>query len=372
MKWSIVFCFAFLTCKSFVSSFHIPITNSHGFRRLVHRDKRHQKITPKSRFPSCTKRGSNHSIGKGDFRKGELNPLYSISVENVVDKIENPFLRKADKILLQPIVRIANHIPTLFSLYYFGLVSMVSMMSTEGMIMNQGPATFASVITKIVGKTSNAEFSSFFPTYVTPANFVFFIWPVIAATQLISLSFSLIFAALDRKPIFNQDELTALSLSNFAATSWIIVSSQASPGMLPLGSALVLPLVPLISGFPLRRKKLEALSNLVFQTFSSFTSIASLLALAVELQHGRRGLSIFWGRPELSALVFLSGYFGIVSRSANSVVKRIVNTVAIVGILSKRIVDASGPLELITSVSFWVTSYIASLATKKLFRGDNS
>lgn len=310
------------------------------------------------------------------------------SFSSIVETIEDPLLKKVDDVVVGPILRVANHIPAILSLSYFGLVSMVSMMmETPAMsdMLSQSPATLTSVLAGVVGTTSNAEFSKLFPTLITPSNPVFLIWPVIAATQAITLGLSAVRAALGRRdaapPLFDQDDLTALSLSNLAATAWIIISSRISEGLLPLGSLLVLPIVPLISGFQLRRKadnnngKSPSLlsSTLVFQLFSSFTAIASLLALTVELQHGQR-LPLFSNRPELSALVFLTGYFGIISRQQkNGLIKRVVNTVAIGGILAKRISDAVGAnvlLGLFGSVSFWVTGFIAAMATTQLFSGD--
>mmetsp|Transcript_8750 Transcript_8750/g.15897 ORF Transcript_8750/g.15897 Transcript_8750/m.15897 type:complete len:374 (-) Transcript_8750:1416-2537(-) len=326
------------------------------------------------------------SIGKksNTFQRVKTSIRSSESTSSsIVEKIEDPILKKVDDVIVGPIVRVANHIPALLSLSYFGLVSMVSMMSSSAMM--EAPllqkATLSSVLARVVGKTSNAEFATLFPTLVTPSNPVFLIWPVIAATQLITLGVSAFLAAVGRgekPPLFDQDDLTALSLSNLAATAWIIISSQSSKDMLPLGSLLVLPIVPLVSGYQLRRKKNQTTnsngSTLVFQLFSSFTTIASLLALTVELQHGQR-FPLFTNRPELSALVFLLGYFGIVSREGkNGLVKRVVNTVAIGGILAKRISDAAGAngvFGLFRSVSFWITGGIAAMATKQLFGGDD-
>eukprot|EP00560_Eucampia_antarctica_P007375 CAMPEP_0197827872 /NCGR_PEP_ID=MMETSP1437-20131217/4558_1 /TAXON_ID=49252 ORGANISM="Eucampia antarctica, Strain CCMP1452" /NCGR_SAMPLE_ID=MMETSP1437 /ASSEMBLY_ACC=CAM_ASM_001096 /LENGTH=283 /DNA_ID=CAMNT_0043428881 /DNA_START=553 /DNA_END=1404 /DNA_ORIENTATION=+ len=282
---------------------------------------------------------------------------------------------------------------------------MASMMMKSGSSMDMaGPATLSSVLTRFVGTTSNADFSQFFPTLITPSNPVFLVWPIIAISQVLTLAASSVLATLHRRPIFEQHELTALSLSNLLATWWIIISSQATAGMLPLGSALILPLVPLLSGYALRkknnndntyygignngisggRKKKRDIvrtkaSNFVFQLFSSFTTIASLLALTVELQHGNRLFpSLFYHKPEVSSLVFLAGYFGIVARGRsgsgggkNKVVKRSVNAVAIMGILAKRIMDANtvpgGVMHLLTSLSFWITSLIAAQATAQLF-----
>lgn len=300
------------------------------------------------------------------------------SPSDVVGKIEDPILKQIDAVAVGPILRVANHIPAILSLSYFGLVSMVSMMNGGDMTMAEGPATLTSVLARVVGTTSNAEFSTLFPTLVTPSNPVFLIWPVIAATQAIALGASAFSAAVasgrraKSSLLFDQNELTALSLSNLAATAWIIISSRASEGMLPLGSVLVLPIVPLISGYQLRRWRYETRSPayLVFQLFSSFTTIASLLALSVELQHGNR-FALFSNRPELSALVFLLGYFGIVSRQGkNGLVKRAVNAVAIGGILAKRVMDAvsaNSLFGLLGSASFWITGSIAVMAVKQLF-----
>jgi len=217
---------------------------------------------------------------------------------SIVEKIEDPILPIVDSKLIGPIIRISNHVPAFLSLFYFGLVSMASMMSKVGstmMIDNQVPTTLSSVLTKFVGTTSNAEFSRFFPTLVTPANPVFLVWPLIAAAQVITLSISTILATVKKNSLYNQNDLSALSLSNLVATAWIIISSRSSEGILPIGSFLVLPIVPLISGYQLRRNSNESFnrifsSRLVFQIFSSFTTIASLLALTVELQHGKRFL----------------------------------------------------------------------------------
>ena len=57
----------------------------------------------------------------------------------------------------------------------------------------------------------------------------------------------------------------------------------------------------------------------------------------------------------------------------NGPVKRVVNTVAIGGILAKRISDAAGVNDifaLLRSVSFWITGVIAAMATKQLIGDD--
>lgn len=362
IKW---FAFIFLVCwkepstYNFVSSF--AVTNTNQSFHFCYRQ------TQKSKIMNVRAAGVTSSI---------------------VEKIEDPILPIVDSKLIGPIIRISNHLPAFLSLFYFGLVSMVSMMSKVGSTMmmdNQTakmvPTTLSSVLTKFVGTTSNAEFSSFFPTLVTPANPVFLVWPLIAAAQVINLSISTIFAALKENSLFSQNDLSALSLSNLVATSWIIISSQSSEGKLPIGSFLVLPIVPLVSGYQLRRttnsneSSFWISSSLVFQIFSSFTTIASLLALTVELQHGKRILpGLFHNRPELSAIIFLLGYFGILSRrEKNGPVKRVVNAVAIVGILTKRITDAANFQSLrglFASTSFWGTIVIATLAIKQLFYND--
>ena len=51
-------------------------------------------------------------------------------------------------------------------------------------------ATLKTVITRAVGPTTNKAFSQLFATLVTPAPFVFLIWPVIALLQLLTVTFS--------------------------------------------------------------------------------------------------------------------------------------------------------------------------------------
>jgi len=96
-------------------------------------------------------------------------------------------LGRADKYLLSRLIRIANHVPALMSLSYFGLISMASMMSM-GPMKAGCDVTLSNVLTRTVGATTNAEFAALFPTLVTPASFVFLVWPLIAVLQLITVS----------------------------------------------------------------------------------------------------------------------------------------------------------------------------------------
>ena len=232
-------------------------------------------------------------------------------------------LQSIDNIATKPAIRLANHAPALGSLSWFGLVSTAM---TMGMLTPA--ATLQYVLTKGVGPTSNAAFANAFPTFVTPANFVFLIWPCIAVLQLVTVGISAFKLGGTR---LTQQDLSALTLANIAGTTWLIVTSNSAPGALPALSLGVLPLVPLLSGYPLRcahppfgarmpppehwgvsahRGALSAIvvagwSSIAFQVFSSFTTIASFLALAVELQHGGR-VGFMLGRAELAAGIFLA------------------------------------------------------------------
>lgn len=274
-------------------------------------------------------------------------------------------LKAVDNILVQRFIRVANHIPAFVSLAYFGLISM-TMMNME---MNAAAVTtFKEVITRAVGPTSNAAFSSMFPTLVTPASFVFLIWPVISVLQLFTLVESTFFA---RRPL-SQSDLTALSLSNACATAWLIVSSNSAPAMLSLWSCLTLPFVPLFSGFPLRQSQndLSPIHRPVFQIFSSFTTIASFLALAVELQHGNR-LTLLYGRPEVAACVFVAFTAGLVSLPNRSYAKRTVNLLALTGILGNRLMTSGaggGLVRSLLSASFIGTLLCWGWAVKKLVK----
>jgi len=264
-------------------------------------------------------------------------------------------LQVVDSLLLSRVVRIANHAPTFASLSYFGLISMTMQSMTMPAV---AVATLKSVLTRGIGPTSNKAFSMLFATPVTPAGFVFLIWPFISLLQLITVTFSALRPAAPLK----QADLTALSLANVFATVWLLVSSNAAAGALPLLSCLVLPLVPVFSGYPLRSAAPPAGKyKLVFEVFSSFTTLASFLALAVELLHGGR-VPFFGGRGELCALVFLSLTSAVVSLPNRCLAKKSVNLLALSGILWNRATSGGGLL----SVSFAATLAVWGWAVKQL------
>ena len=79
--------------------------------------------------------------------------------------------------VLDRVVRLGNHVPAFTSLAYFGLISM-TMGGPPMPAMGPMVATLKTVITKAVGPTTNKAFSQLFATLITPAPFVFLIWPV--------------------------------------------------------------------------------------------------------------------------------------------------------------------------------------------------
>ncbi|KAL1503806.1 hypothetical protein AB1Y20_012274 [Prymnesium parvum] len=272
-------------------------------------------------------------------------------------------LATLDRLALRRVLRLADHIPTLATLGYFFLVA------TTQMAPPAAAGAFRKVITAAVGPTSNAAFSQMFATLVTPANFVFLIWPIIGALQLAAVLFS----AARRGPPLKQSELSALSLANVCATTWLLISSNSSPGALPIWSCFVLPLVPIVSGYPLRvaEQPPTGLYALVFPIFSSFTTLASLVALTVELQYGGRipflvGKALPASPPpqaELCALIFASLVGVVVSLSGRTTARRCVNLLALVGIVSKRLA-AGGALLL--SPSFLALLGCLGVAAKQL------
>ena len=93
-------------------------------------------------------------------------------------------LRQLDGTILDRVVRLGNHVPAFASLTYFGLISM----TMQTMRMPDMAATLRAVITRAVGPTTNKAFSMLFLTPVTPAPFVFLIWPVIALLQFLTVT----------------------------------------------------------------------------------------------------------------------------------------------------------------------------------------
>lgn len=294
------------------------------------------------------------------------------AIKNLAEEVQ-PLLKKADEKILDRTIRIANHLPVLGSLLYFGLISMKSMMGA----VPQASNVVISAITSYVGPTSARAFSDKFPTLVTPARYVFYIWPIISAVQLVTVGIS----ALEPKKeaLLSQNNLSALLLANIAATWWIVTSSNAVGAVPPLASFLILPLVPLFSGYPTRTisrttsenaaNKVES-RNLIFQIYSSFTTLASLLALTVELQHGGR-VPFVGGRPEVAAAIFLLSGYAAVSLPGQSVVRKWVYAGTIGGIFWKRVAAAmvtgvSGLTSALFSVSFLGTAALALIAAKNL------
>jgi hypothetical protein len=270
-------------------------------------------------------------------------------------------LQTLDSVVLSRAVRLGNHAPAFASLSYFGLISM-TMLKMEPMAATA--ATLRAVITRGVGPTSNAAFAAAFSTLVTPANFVFLIWPVISAFQLATL----VASTLRNSMPLRQDHLASLSLANVFATCWLLTSSNARAGVLPLASLLYLPLVPLFAGLPLRSPAPpRGLDKVVFSIFSSFTTLASFLALAVELQYGGR-LPLIGAVPaEVAALVFLGLTGLVIAQPKRTIVKKAVNLLALTGILARR-VSAVGFSPL--SLSFAVTVACWGWAAKRLIADE--
>ena len=292
--------------------------------------------------------------------------------------------RSVDNLVISRAVRLSNHAAALTSLAYFGLVS--STMQLPKMPM---AATLTSVITRRVGPTTNAAFAQYFSTLVTPASYVFLIWPFIAATQAITLAVSILRPgfkddagpqtaaeaanSLGRGDPLAQSDLAALSLANAAATAWLFTSSNALPGALPLASVLILPFVPLFAAYPLRNPQptTNKFYDFVFQVFSSFTTIASSLALTVELQHGGR-IPLLASRPEVCGLVFLGCLARLISLPNRSLPRRAVTTLALSGVLARRLasVGVGGLAGLVLSPTFVGAAGLFGWSLAKLFQVD--
>lgn len=284
-------------------------------------------------------------------------------------------LAKADGIVVSRAVRIANHAAALTSLAYFGLVS--STMAMPAVARMPMMATLSSVLTARLGTTTNAQFADYFTTLVTPAPYVFLIWPLIAALQAVTLAASVLRPSkigghyvVGTGPPLAQDELAALSLANAAAAAWLFASSNAAPGALSLASALVLPLVPFFAGYPLRRTPAVArLYRPVFQVFSSFTSIAACLAFVVELQYGGR-VPFFAGRAELCGGVFLSLVGALASLPRRSLARRAVTTLALSGVVARRVTSGAAAGSLLLSPTFLGAVALLAWSAKKLVSQD--
>jgi len=233
--------------------------------------------------------------------------------------------------------------------------------------------TLSAALTQTVGMTTNSEFAALFPTMITPASFVFLVWPIISVLQLLTVVTSAIYPSDDE--FLTQTDLSALTLANLCSSFWLLASSNARAGFLPISSFLILPLVPLFSAYPLRNKPKYLLP--AFQLFSSFTTLASFLALTVELQYGGRIPFIGSVPGEIAGLVFLGLYSGASLAVKNkSVTKRLVNFGALSGIVYKRIIGVmassslgvwGGVWSLVSSVTFLGAVGCWGWSVKELF-----
>lgn len=272
-------------------------------------------------------------------------------------------LDKLDTEVVSRVLRFAAHAPAFGSLAYFGLISSTMMNMMTNVQMAAPVATLKAVITRGVGPTSQAAFSASFATLATPANFVFLIWPVISVLQAVTLLASAL-PFTGRAPL-KQDTLTSLALANVFATLWLLASSNAMAGALPLASFVTLPFVPIFAGYPLRcPTPPRGLQKIVFSVYSSFTTLASILAFAVELQYGGR-LPIVGKLPAEAAACIFAGLAGIVvAQPKRTITKKAVNLLALTGILTRRVALNGGSS--ILSLSFVALAACWALAAKRL------
>lgn len=288
----------------------------------------------------------------------EVEDWFDDTQESLQENV-NSGLKTIDKNVLQRTIRIGNHVPTLISLLYFTLMSMASNMPGISL------SPTAAALTRRLGPVTSAEFSALFPTKVTPAKYIFYAWPLIGMVQLLTVGSS---ALRPGRALLSQGDLTCLSMANVGAAAWLVVSSRTLETASPLGAFLILPLIPLIVGFPLRNMRRTPVKtnwrNAIYQLYSSFTTIASFLALTVELQYGGR-IPFLGGRGELCSAVFLSLYAFLVRCPGQSIIKRYVNAIAMGGIVFKRLMEGLTVKNLL-SVSFFGSCGVLFLALKKL------
>jgi hypothetical protein len=97
-------------------------------------------------FAPVASRGGISGFGKLSV----LNNNAKVAETTIAKKV----LERTDKLFFHRAIRVVNHVPTLCSIAYFGLISMASMMPNG----NVGEAaTLASVLTKGVGPSEYYE-----------------------------------------------------------------------------------------------------------------------------------------------------------------------------------------------------------------------
>ena len=152
--------FALLLLPAVVASFSLAPSRTAVATRLAGRP---NSFASPTALASSTQDSSDDAQDLSDDVQEQFEDAQE-DFEEKVDSLQKNVksgLESIDRNVLQRAIRIGNHVPTLISLVYFGLMSMVSNMPA-GSSLNLSPT--AQALTRRIGPVTSAEFSAAFPT----------------------------------------------------------------------------------------------------------------------------------------------------------------------------------------------------------------
>lgn len=314
------------------------------------------------------------------IQAGLLNPALSFDSRCFLA------LNTLDTVIGKPASRAAQHAPAIASLAYLGalttgvslpsgVVGLRPLSATAGAIVKgslQGP---------LVAKGVGAAYA----TLATPARLIWLAWPLISLAQLCALAFSLLRPArMYRPPTYleplqavagapmSPTDLAALTLANGCAIVWLSLAQGAASGRLPLplplGCTLLLPLLALFAGQPLRKgENTVPTFRPLFELLSSCGLLAGLLGVATELQHGGRvpTVAALLATPEGAACAAVGLAAAAVSLPGRCLARRALTALALGGIVGRRLaplVSLGGGLPVVAAPALRSPSLVAAVA----------
>jgi len=220
---------------------------------------------------------------------------------DVVSTSEN-VLKRVDDLFLRRVVRVLNHAPVLVTLKALGEAA--------------GSSRFGVDAAASAFKTAS-------PALLTAPTWVNLIWPVICALQLASVAKS---AQASDQDELSQGDITTMAASNFAAT-------RAIQSATPLRWVAV---TAVVSGYSARNGGSSDINihNAAMQLMSSMATVSTILGVANALPSL---VPFLGGQAEIVAGLGLVAYYGLVTRSGNGAIRKLVNAGVIGGILWSKI-----------------------------------
>jgi len=250
---------------------------------------------------------------------------------NISSKIAT-VLKKADGLVLGRAMRFVNHAPA--------IVTLKALLSALGS-------------TKFGFDVSPSVLSIAAPAGISVPTWVGYAIPVLVVSQV---------AAVIRSSLADSDELSQADISAIAVSNFFLSTALTSPSPTNWAIAAV------ATGYSARNGKgseSPGIMNLSTQITASITSAAAVLGIASKIPSL---IPFLAGQGEVTAIVGLFAYLGLVNREGSGTVKKTVNALVIGGALISTISGGALNMNNLISVGSVVTvatTYVAAIAIDK-------